>query len=42
MSSIINVISIIITFGIIVSVHEFGHFLFAKLIRDSQTLEMDR
>ena len=31
MSSIINVISIIITFGIIVSVHEFGHFLFAKL-----------
>ena len=31
MSSIINVISIIITFGIIVSVHEFGHFRFAKL-----------
>lgn len=31
MSSIINIISIIITFGLIVSVHEFGHFLFAKL-----------
>ncbi|SEQ07796.1 regulator of sigma E protease [Lachnospiraceae bacterium NE2001] len=31
MSSLFNVISIIITFGLIVAIHEFGHFLFAKL-----------
>ena len=31
MSFLINIISIIITFGVIVFVHEFGHFIFAKM-----------
>lgn len=31
MSFLINIISIIITFGVIVFIHEFGHFLFAKM-----------
>ena len=31
MDQLINIIAIILTFGIIVFVHEFGHFIFAKM-----------
>ena len=31
MGKIMNIIAIILVFGVIVFVHEFGHFIFAKM-----------